>query len=67
MPRRFFRRDTAAHGRPPYAGCGADLPENGNPSGAFRWVVEDADPYETGLAEFAKQIKFKSIFQRHVR
>ena len=46
---------------------GVDAPGIGNPSGAFRRVVEDADPYETGLAEFAKQIKIKSIFQRHVR
>ena len=48
--------NAAAHGWPPYAGWDADSPENGNPSGAFCRVVEDADPYETGLAEFAKQI-----------
>ena len=41
-----FRRNAAAHGWPPYAGRGVDSPEDGNPSGAFRRVVEDADPYE---------------------
>ena len=36
----------AAEGVGPYAGCGADSPENGMMAYASCRVVEDADPYD---------------------
>ena len=45
----------AAHGWPPYGGCGADSPKVGNEIGAFCRDVEDAVPYEGSAQPFRRR------------